>query len=708
MNRSAIQYVFVLSEKNEGYFSLILNKANQYIATIGLFPKDIHQLVDSSEYYAIQKGMNTSLPYNVLFFDDESFIESNPIEDYSKLLEFKERIVVYFFSKKAVKKKKIISAIKKFSGELFFYTTFENSKISSLEIGSFHYFKSAKDLIDKIESKIELIRDNLSVSSKVDFTFDKFYNSKFKNRINPDVIQFVPSHSNTMSTNHLTSHLWSSSSINKIFIEHEDRQDKLIETAETLDNITDEILEEYEFSNDNNHVFIVIPFVNPSLVEYFKSLNKEVTKILKIEQSLDYLQYSRQDEEITASVLQVAVASRLRLLDGISFLHSSITYSPVLRLPLVSTSIYTELSFFNPIHDFFYSRKAESQKIEAILKFGNKLRELTMKTVVVEYLKTKSTACVISDLPIEWLALDNTPLSFSHDLCRIPEFNYQGLLNHYSSSVRLVQTISTTTLGKTLVILGANLIDENNNAFKDEYALVEKMSKDVGFHYFYPESILQLQEKIIEFQPEILIFDSHGIIEKSTKTVQIQIGKENLTGELIVSLKITAPIVYLSCCHTDPNFGYTTKINDAFFEAGAMTVTGTFLPISVKRGTKVYLRLLTMLKKEIESGYFINWLGFISHIIRTSFIHDVMHKQIVKRKKKMTDDEKFELGQIIGQLMNFKFRYEIFNKLLSAGIQLSEDLNLKINETDAEFLMYSHYGRPDLIKFDRKSTDNTI
>ena len=110
--------------------------------------------------------------------------------------------------------------------------------------------------------------------------------------------------------------------------------------------------------------------------------------------------------------------------------------------------------------------------------------------------------------------------------------------------------------------------------------------------------------------------------------------------------------------------------------------------------------MLNLLKLETDKNIFKNWLGFISHIIRSSVIHDVIEKSHKTLKRDLTESETRQLSVVLLEIMVFEKRREIFEKLLNSGIKISDELNLKIQDTESEMLMYTHYGRPDLIYFE--------
>jgi hypothetical protein len=68
----------------------------------------------------------------------------------------------------------------------------------------------------------------------------------------------------------------------------------------------------------------------------------------------------------------------------------------------------------------------------------------------------------------------------------------------------------------------------------------------------------------------------------------------------------------------------------------------------------------------------------------------------------MTSEEKEKLSLVLLETHIFSKRREIFHNLMNDGIKLSDDLSITIEDTESEFLMYSHYGRPDIILLESK------
>lgn len=141
------------------------------------------------------------------------------------------------------------------------------------------------------------------------------------------------------------------------------------------------------------------------------------------------------------------------------------------------------------------------------------------------------------------------------------------------------------------------------------------------------------------------------------------------------------------------------SLHDAFFQAGALTVTGTFLPIEMLRGTFVYLRMLRLLDSKTERMASGNWLHFVCFAIRTSLVWEARQKCWLQFDRDITTEEESRFIELLERLHRFESRVAVFKQLSETGLKLSDQIVLRLEETHLEFLCYTHYGRPDLIQF---------
>lgn len=448
-------------------------------------------------------------------------------------------------------------------------------------------------------------------------------------------------------------------------------------------------------------VIIAAPFHNPD----FKSNDKALDYALTLEQTSNYTidsNTSKSSLEMTLMAMQYHKI-RLNYLDDLSYLHSSFTFSPSLRLPIKGKSLYRELSFFGP-KSFASISKPNSRKklLKSISKFGEKFADLTINLKTQKILKVRNSQIIsISDLPIEWLTIDNIPLSFTHDICRIPETSMHGLMSHYVTSQNFKFSINRNIIKNTLIILGCQ--DAEFTRWHNE---VFRLQTIFEFHVEICDSVEHVKSAVEKHRPDFLIFDCHGGIDTDSNSTYLIIGDEKLDSKKIVNNNISAPLVLLSACGTAPTYGTMNPIANAFFELGALSVTSTFLPISVDGGSILYLRLLNKLNHAANGVIHKNWLEFMSHIIRTSTINDAYLTVLKKNEEINLSEFNHSNVRVLTDSLQFEKRRQLYITLDKKISQMTKDDYEYYSSIIPEYLLYTNLGRSDLILFDTWLEEN--
>lgn len=704
---SSIQYIIFQNsdEKPKSFTDYILNPTNKIFFQLIKYPRDFAQFVDQELYVSISLTSEFNPAFNCLILNGTD-INKDALSKYCELLELRLRPCVYFIDSNCFNLDDIINYISNIGHSIWFFNLYDNQ--NHLEyLKRENYFENNEDLIKLLYKNFDEIKKNLI---KIDESFTQLEfvkdNEQVSNEYNFNLLE-----NNYRVIRELKYKVWKNIDFNlKFELDFEKRPNEILNSLKEVDEIHYKLNSKLQIKKTNNSLPILIavfPFNNPNfkkIVVTGKFKNKTLSKAFLIEQNVnnytfEFESFPSNRSAITA-FLKYFLAPRFAILDGLSFLHSTFTFSPTIRFPLIGNSINKELSYFNPEFDFFNSPQALKNKLKAIKKFGNGLKNKLFQSDIGRYIENRNGQILaISDLPIEWLCIDNVPLILTHDVCRIQESNYQGIVNNYSANNRLEIKIPGNILEKTLIILSGDGNENSEIEFKVTYKLIEKESETLNYNYRYCNNIGQVSKAIQEVEPFFLIFDCHGDVNSELNTSFLCIGEDEMYAEHIITNNISAPIVFLSCCNTNPNFGYLRKLHDAFFQAGAMSVTGTFQPITIKRGTLYYIRLLRLLALSDNKSFYDNWLSFICHVIRSSIIHDFMNKSFLLLGRELTDEESMKLSSILNAIMIFSSRRKVFEELISKGLRISEDINIRIEDTDCEILMYTHYGRPDLILF---------
>jgi CHAT domain len=454
--------------------------------------------------------------------------------------------------------------------------------------------------------------------------------------------------------------------------------------------------------NDNDSklapLILVLPFHNPDIKKIYGG-DPRIDTIL-VEQTENYINEVEKKESIEVEMYNAGMQilqMKLKYLDDIAFLHSSFSFSPIIRFPIRGKSIYRELSFFRTeaFPNLTVAKNWRNIK-KSIYKFGKTLKNKIISEDLTKLIKTRDGQIVcVSDLPIEWLLIDDVPLSFTHDICRLPETTLHGLMSIFALNKTFDYSIPNNILEKTLVIMGS---DEDE--FKIWQDQVYKLSESKKFIIRRCNTIEEVKLAVSKVKPDLLIFDCHGDYDEDLRSSYLWIGDEKLFGDDVIKNRITAPIVFLSACGTAPTYGTINPIGNAFFETGTISVTSTYLPVSINAASTLYFRLLNMLGDAAINSLHKNWLSFISHIIRTSGMIEAYLMALNKDDNINEHDLVSSNTNDLIESMYFHNRRKLFKEMNNRISNLTSSKRLFFSEVIPEYLLYSNLGRGDLIYFD--------
>lgn len=385
------------------------------------------------------------------------------------------------------------------------------------------------------------------------------------------------------------------------------------------------------------------------------------------------------------------VSGRMEFFDNVALLHSSFRLSPYFRMPILGKNINAELSFVGIGKlDAVTQARARNQGIRKTMeKVGEKIVSTALCTESVNFIKEDCAQIVaMSDLPIEWMMIDGVPLGFSHDVCRLPETPVQNLLSQYVESKFTPFSIPKDVLKHTLVVYG-----NDEKAFVAMQEAVEDLKKKLGFQTRRCLSKEAFFEAVKEVDPLLLIIDTHGGVDTNTHQSFLMMGNDVLTGDDVIENGIHPRIVFLSACNTFTTYNTVGSIAGAFFEAGAMTVTTSYMPLELIPATTLYCRLLNNLSIAAKKSIHRNWLSFMSHLLRTSYIHAPMQSH----SGMMSPELSHTMVELSTGSMDFHKRRKIYKDLNSNSF--TKGMGANYDYIIPHYLMYSTIGRADLIRF---------
>ena len=459
--------------------------------------------------------------------------------------------------------------------------------------------------------------------------------------------------------------------------------------------------------SDQNYPPIVIaaPYTTKDVRDVFKMMAKSVVplqsidKVVELEETPNYC-YDFNAKELgsdfrkTNTFIKFFHASRLDFLDIVANLHCSFRFSPYLRLPIICKSINKELSFVSAKNNgqLAYSKDRMAYD-KAIHKVGETMAAKLLAPKTAKMLeKMPAQIVAMTDLPIEWMEVNGIPLGFTHDVCRMPETPASGMLTHYgiarfSGFYRIPEDI----LAKTLVVYGCR-----EEAFKEWQDKADICVKALGANAEICQSIDEFEKAVKRHQPDFLIIDTHGDTDLKLHQSYIYMGKEKVYPKDIAERGIYARMVFISACNTAPCYNDVNTVANALLEAGASAVTSSYLPLDVMESSTLYIRILNQLNIAAQQDIHRNWLAFISHMLRTSFIMTPLVENAHKENPEPMNP--MLTGKVNALSMYFENRAKLYRKL-RAGDDV-EGLKYDFSQAVPHYLMYTTIGRADLIMFD--------
>lgn len=209
------------------------------------------------------------------------------------------------------------------------------------------------------------------------------------------------------------------------------------------------------------------------------------------------------------------IMPRMEFFDFVGMLHSSIKFSPYLRLPVLGKNINAELSFvgIDNLSNFIKFKSKRKDIHKAMVRIGRKIANEALSPNAMKMLESDASQIVaLSDLPIEWIMINGAPLGFTHDVCRVPETPCSGMLAQYVESIYTPYVIPKDILKKTLVIYG-----NEDEKFVEAQKPVNKLSERLGFSIRKCLNKQEFIKTVKEINPDFLIIDSHGGVDPSTR-----------------------------------------------------------------------------------------------------------------------------------------------------------------------------------------------
>lgn len=712
-----IQYNFVLGERpsrNNPAFIVPEELKNDFLFSLGLYPHTFEHLVMGSDYYQAILNTGERSGYLVTFI----YADTINLAKVFSVRQMNDAVNVYFICTKNPRcLDEIADALKKEHNErcLYLVDAFQKAWFAWDNV-----FSSSYEAIDYLKTLAPKYVDFLKVEKP-------YYVPKCIKDIdngltfNPTVINTLTSHSMLGDWNYKMTEYSDEDKArdSRKACNHSDsfdRQDKMIGQIFKMMAVENQALYPIHKTHPtldqiNAPLIITIPFTHKDMRDYLKDIH--VPGYDNVEKSLRYvlsqptnknytIDFHIEEGDAVLSLERVTAAysfvffPRGRFLDIVGQLHASYKFSPYLRLPFQGVEINRELSFVAPSISERLCNAKDKESLEKIMKqVGAKIVEGSLSQDAQKMLKECTKQIVaITDLPIEWLPLDGIPLGFTHDICRIAEFPLEGNLMHYVVNEVQKYRIPKDILKHTLVVYGTR--DEAFVYYQNE---CDDLAKKHGFTTQYCVNKQQFFDVVKEVDPQLLVIDTHGNYDEKSHQSYLLMGDERIYPQDIIEHHIQVPLVFLSACNTAPTYNMVNTLANGFVQSGSLAVTSSYLPLDVSESSTVYLRLLEQLSLASNQSIHKNWLAFISHILRSSYIHQAFYNYYKNTKKSIVDVAVNGLStQYLTRSMIFDCRRKVYEEL-HEGFDV-EGIHVETSHKIPHYLMYTTLGRADLIDFE--------
>jgi hypothetical protein len=352
--------------------------------------------------------------------------------------------------------------------------------------------------------------------------------------------------------------------------------------------------------------------------------------------------------------------------------------------------------------------KRSDEKASHLLQreFRNFIVELkqSIGPKILDLIRSGGSACKLcTDVPLEWLHLNDLPLMISHEVSKIPMTPGNTQLQYASHGERI--GIKDADCKRILVVRSFADRDPLLKVFEnylEEFELKERLNIRIVDVNDGEEA----KSALNEFDGFIVVFDCHGDHGGNDSYGWLQFGNEKVnTWELAYQARIP-PIVLLSACSTSAIGGSHVSVSSGLLRSGARSVLGTFLPVDGPRSALFMVRILnrldTFLPAVKKMGFKgITWRSFVHSVMQIQYLTDVL--VYFRNDLKIIDDAIFmevETEALPNISVGDPSWFDTALKAISVATALSkEEIITKICEDHPlmETLRYCQVGLPDCI-----------
>ncbi len=342
--------------------------------------------------------------------------------------------------------------------------------------------------------------------------------------------------------------------------------------------------------------------------------------------------HGEQDKEFFATSKEASLISRTRADElrtqtlAVGLLAAQTT-TPVMRLTPAVNHVFTALSD--------YARNVRAERPEARRKAPRLFAEIQRQLAAavgqerIDFIKhTHGPLKIVSDAPLEWLPIDDLPLSFYRDCSRIPVTPGNIMMGQLLSFEPIFVTPSD--FRQVLVVSSFAPNDPLRNVLSSSIDIIREAWPEQELVHVRVSSVDELEVALNNFEGAILIFDGHGTANDKMPVGKLEIGNQSLDVWSLRGKVRCPPIVILSACDTHGiDASSHATVANGFIALGARTVLATFLPVDGKRSAILIGRLMHRLAEFAPVAVraykrAIPWTEIVSGMLRMSLATEII------------------------------------------------------------------------------------
>lgn len=406
-------------------------------------------------------------------------------------------------------------------------------------------------------------------------------------------------------------------------------------------------------------------------------------------------------------LLEIKRAEMLAFTAGIT-LHSSVTFTPVLRLNPGLNRLRGRLSDLaqcargkGPHREFKQNKITRRLLNDAVAIIG---------TEIIDELRGPAdqimSVNLISDFPLELVPVDGLALSLRHDVSRIPATPGNVMLAQCAKGEEI--HVDLAELFDVLVIRSFGQFDPLRNSLERalQLPILESGASMPRISFVDVSTEDEFVAALDGFKGAIVIFDGHGGFDSRSGLGSIIVGNGPLDIWSLRGRVSLPPIVLLSACDTLPIDGGHGSTAIGALVLGATTVLGTSMPINGLSASIFIHRLIYRIGKYVPLALAISpggvsWRWIMSGLIRMSFATELINcfELDFKIDPRESRNARVSVNMDINS-RNPKWYLKTMRRLASISGKSLRHLESWANSNNVcpDSLRYVQLGRPDLIR----------